>query len=308
VVDAARPKEDVSEFVWQRLPPASPADIASRHERHHRSARGQPSAPDPPAAGPGSGRAAADRAYLSGRLHHAWLLAGPRGIGKATLAYRFARFLFSPSRSRRPSPRRRNSLDVAPEDPAAKLVAARSHPDLLVVQRAIDPRRPIKSGKDKIAQLKSSISVEDSRDASHFFSLSPAMGGWRVCIVDAADDLNADAANALLKVLEEPPARSVFVIVAHAPGRLLATIRSRCIRLDLKPLATGRWSRCWALAAAPRHFAGRACRHRRAVPGQPRPGAQSHRLARRAAVPQVPGRGTRPPPFARPACSRSPAT
>jgi DNA polymerase III subunit delta' len=167
-------------------------------------------------------------AYLSGRLHHAWLLAGPRGIGKATLAYRFARFLFShPDPAAFSAPP--HNLDVAPKHPAVALVTARSHPDLLVVQRAFDP---------KIERLKSAISVEVSREASHFFSLSPAMGGWRVCIVDAADDLNGEAANALLKILEEPPARSVFVIVAHAPGRLLATIRSRCIKLDLKPLAT----------------------------------------------------------------------
>jgi DNA polymerase III delta prime subunit len=108
-------------------------------------------------------------------------------------------------------------------------VAARSHPDLLVVERTID---------QKTERLRSLVRVEDARQASHFFSLSPAMGGWRVCIVDAADDLGSDAANSLLKMLEEPPTRSVFLMVAHAPGRLLATIRSRSIRLDLKPLAT----------------------------------------------------------------------
>lgn len=166
-------------------------------------------------------------AYLSGRMHHAWLLAGPRGIGKATLAYRFARFLFSrPKPSASDTPR---SLDVAPESLPGKLVAARSHPDLLVVERAFD---------HKTERLKSVISVEDSREASQFFSLSPAMGGWRICIVDAADDLHAESANSLLKIIEEPPARSVFLIVAHSPGRLLATIRSRSIKLDLKPLAS----------------------------------------------------------------------
>jgi DNA polymerase III subunit delta' len=166
-------------------------------------------------------------AWQSGRLHHAWLLAGPRGLGKATLAYRFARFLFTHPTPGSDTPQ---SLEVAPEATAAKLVAARSHPDLLVVERAIDR---------KTERLRSAISVEDSREAGQFFSLSPAMGGWRICIVDAADDLNRDAANSLLKVVEEPPARSVFLIVTHAPGRLLATIRSRSIRLDLKPLATG---------------------------------------------------------------------
>jgi DNA polymerase III subunit delta' len=167
-------------------------------------------------------------AWASGRMHHAWLLAGPRGIGKATLAYRFARFLFThPDPMTGDAPQ---SLEVPAEAPAAALVAARSHPDLLVVERTID---------QKTERLRSQVRVEDARQASHLFSLSPAMGGWRVCIVDAADDLNSDSANSLLKILEEPPARSVFLIVAHAPGRLLATIRSRSIRLDLKPLATG---------------------------------------------------------------------
>jgi DNA polymerase III subunit delta' len=166
-------------------------------------------------------------AHASGRLHHAWLLAGPRGIGKATLAYRFARYLFDNPAP--PAPGTREGLEVAPDAAAAKLVAARSHPDLLVVERTIN---------EKTERLKSAIGVEDAREASQFFSLSPAMGGWRICIVDAADDLGSDAANSLLKVLEEPPTRSVFLMVAHAPGRLLATIRSRSIRLDLKPLAT----------------------------------------------------------------------
>jgi DNA polymerase-3 subunit delta' len=167
-------------------------------------------------------------AWASGRMHHAWLLAGPRGIGKATLAYRFARFLFThPDPAAGDSPQ---SMEVAPDAPAAALVAARSHPDLLVIERTIN---------EKTERLRSQVRVEDARKASHFFSLSPAMGGWRVCIVDAADDLNSESANSLLKVLEEPPSRSMFLIVAHAPGRLLATIRSRSIRLDLKPLATG---------------------------------------------------------------------
>ncbi|HUE46382.1 MAG TPA: DNA polymerase III subunit delta' [Aestuariivirgaceae bacterium] len=165
-------------------------------------------------------------AWGSGRMHHAWLLAGPRGIGKATLAYRFARFLFTHPDAAGDAPR---SLDVPPDAPAAALVAARSHPDLLVVERTID---------EKKERLRSQVRVEDAREVSHFFSLTPAMGGWRVCIVDAADDLNSESANSLLKVLEEPPSRSVFLIVAHAPGRLLATIRSRSIRLDLKPLDT----------------------------------------------------------------------
>jgi DNA polymerase III subunit delta' len=246
-------------------------------------------------------------AFMSGRLHHAWLLAGPRGIGKATLAYRFARFLLAhrdPTSLTAPP----HSLDVAPEEAAAKLVAARSHPDLLVVQRAIDSKKdPIKSGKDRIAQLRTSISVEDSRDASHFFSLSPAMGGWRVCIVDAADDLNADAANALLKVLEEPPARSVFVIVAHAPGRLLATIRSRCIKLNLEPLATEAVVEVLgSIAAASKTLADKTPADELAAIAalsQGSPGRALNLIGSQGArlFLKFQGVATRPPPFARPA-------
>jgi DNA polymerase-3 subunit delta' len=118
-------------------------------------------------------------------------------------------------------------LDLGPDDPVSQLVAARSHPDVMVVERSLNP---------KTGRLQGITNVDEARAAAHFFSLTPAMGGWRLCIVDAADDLNREAANALLKVLEEPPARSAFLIVSHAPGQLLATIRSRCIRLDLKPL------------------------------------------------------------------------
>lgn len=168
-------------------------------------------------------------AYLSGRMHHAWLLAGPRGIGKATLAYRFAKFVLrhpDAATLRRDPP---NGLDVAAGDPVSRLVNARSHPDLLILQRAVN----LETGR-----LKSGIAVDEAHEVRQFFQRTPAMGGWRICIVDPADELNKVAANALLKVLEEPPARSAFLIVSHAPGQLLATIRSRCIRLDVKPLSS----------------------------------------------------------------------
>lgn len=178
------------------------------------------------------GHAAAEAALLaahaSGKLHHAWLLSGPRGVGKATLAYRFARFLLG-----RPAGGggffAEESLDVDPQAPAAQLIAARSHPDLLVIERSLD-----RDGK----RLKAQISAEDARAATEFFSLTPAMGGHRICIVDAADDLNPTAANALLKILEEPPRSALFLLVSHSPGRLLPTIRSRAIGLGLSPLAT----------------------------------------------------------------------
>jgi DNA polymerase-3 subunit delta' len=156
-------------------------------------------------------------------LHHAWLIAGPRGIGKATLAYRFARFLLHVPTFVADA----HSLHVDPDHPAARKVAAGSHADLFVVERALDPRT---------GRLKSETGVDIARLAADFFSRSAAEGGWRVCIVDTADDLNLESANALLKILEEPPARSVFLLVANRPGRLLRTIRSRCVQLSLKPL------------------------------------------------------------------------
>lgn len=165
------------------------------------------------------------RRVQSKRLHHAWLITGPRGIGKATLAYRLARFLLDCPDPE--SARARRDLSVDPESHAARWMASGSHPALHVVERAFDV---------KSSRLKSEIGVDDSRKTGAFFSRTAGDGGWRVAIVDAADDLNTESANALLKTLEEPPHRSVFLLVSHCPGRLLATIRSRCLRLDLQPL------------------------------------------------------------------------
>lgn len=150
-----------------------------------------------------------------GRLHHAWLLCGVEGLGKATFAYRAARRLLgsAPDAGRGP-------LGTRPDDPVSRLVSAQSHPDLLVLERLVE------GGKTK-----KSISVDQARDLPEFFSKSPSQAEYRVAIIDAADDLNINAANALLKILEEPPERGVLFLVAHAPGRLLATIRSRCRRL-----------------------------------------------------------------------------
>jgi DNA polymerase-3 subunit delta' len=166
------------------------------------------------------------QAYRSGRLHHAWLIAGPRGIGKATLAYRFARFLLHTSAA---LPQKdAASLHVDPDHPVARRTAAGSHADLFVVERRFDPRT---------GRLKTETGVDIARMASDFFSRSAGEGGWRVCIVDTADDLNLESANALLKSLEEPPSRSIFLLVANRPGMLLRTIRSRCIDLHLEPLS-----------------------------------------------------------------------
>jgi DNA polymerase-3 subunit delta' len=166
------------------------------------------------------------QSFQSGRLPHAWLISGPRGIGKATLAYRFARFLLTGGSD--------GGLFCGPSDLAVpenstvfRRVATLAHPDLRVVERSVNER----TGK-----LRTEIVVDDVRDLSHFLRLTPSDGGWRIAIVDAADEMNRNAANALLKILEEPPDNSVLLVVSHAPGRLLPTIRSRCRKLMLKPL------------------------------------------------------------------------
>jgi len=160
----------------------------------------------------------------SGRLHHAWLIGGAQGIGKATLAYRVARTVLDPRKIRDPHIA---SLDVAPDAAASRQVAALSHPNLSVLRRA--------PATDKKA-ASSTIPVDAVRRALGMFGSTAADGGYRVCIVDSAEDLTISSANALLKVIEEPPPRSLFLIVSHAPQRVLPTIRSRCRRLLLRPL------------------------------------------------------------------------
>ena len=165
------------------------------------------------------GQAGAEAAFLHalerGRLHHAWLLAGPEGVGKATFAFRAARRLLGAA----PDPSH-GPLGASPDDPICRQVAARSHPDLMVLQRHTEDGKPRKS-----------IPVDEARALPEFFSKSPATAPYRVAIIDAADDLNVNAANAVLKTLEEPPPRGVLLLVTHSPGGLLATIRSRCRRL-----------------------------------------------------------------------------
>jgi DNA polymerase III subunit delta' len=166
-------------------------------------------------------------AQQSGRLHHAWLLAGPRGIGKATLAWRFARFLLSGEGESSLFGGRPESLEVATDAPGRALVDARSHPDLFHLRRTLNP---------DTGRMRAEIAVDDVRELGAFMHMTPAMGKWRVAIVDAADEMNRNSANAVLKILEEPPPNAVLLMVAHAPGRLLPTIRSRCRRLALQPL------------------------------------------------------------------------
>lgn len=166
-------------------------------------------------------------AYGSQRFHHAWLIGGPKGIGKATLAFRFARFALAHPDRFSPAVAAAESLAVAPEHPVARQVAAGAHPNILHLRRPWD---------DKGKRFKQALPVEEVRRTVSFFGTTASGAGWRICIVDAADDMNASSANALLKILEEPPANSLFLVLSHAPGRLLPTIRSRCRRLDLMPL------------------------------------------------------------------------
>src|SRR5580700_11110656 len=151
-------------------------------------------------------------AFQSGRLHHAWLLAGPRGIGKATLAWRFARFLLSGEGEGSLFSGGPESLDVPADAPGRSLVDARSHPDLFHLRRTLNP---------DTGRMRAEIAVDDVRELGAFMHMTPAMGKWRVAIVDAADEMNRNSANAVLKILEEPPANAVLLMVAHAPGRLL---------------------------------------------------------------------------------------
>jgi len=166
-------------------------------------------------------------AYREGRLAHAWLIGGPRGVGKATLAWRFARFVLANPDPAAAAVREARDLYVEPSRPAARLVAQLAHPDFALIRREWQPATK---------KLASEISVEAVRLGLQVFQLSAAFGGWRIAIVDSAEDLNRNSANALLKMVEEPPQRSLILIVSHRPGQVLATIRSRCRRLRLDPL------------------------------------------------------------------------
>jgi DNA polymerase III subunit delta' len=162
------------------------------------------------------------RAIASGRLAHGWLLTGPPGVGKATLAFRFARALLAG----------RGAVDaqlsMRQDQPVFRQVAQGVHPDLTVLEAAHDPRT---------GRVRSEITVDAVRTATASLQVTAAAGGYRVVVVDGAELMNRNAANALLKTLEEPPARAVLILVSDRPGALAATIRSRCAKLRLSPLA-----------------------------------------------------------------------
>ena len=187
-------------------------------------------APHPRATAVLFGHAAAEAAllaaYRSGRMPHGILIAGPKGIGKATLAYRIARFVLS-----HPDPGAKDvqdavSLKVDPTSPVARRIAAQAQPDFLVVERTVNER----------GVLRNQIAVDDIRRTVPFFGSTAGEGGWRITIVDAVDDLNRSGANALLKVLEEPPKRGLLLLIAHSTARVPPTLRSRCRIIAIRPL------------------------------------------------------------------------
>ncbi len=166
-------------------------------------------------------------AYRSGRLPHAWLIGGPPGIGKATLAYRMARYVLAHPDPAAPAVQAATSLAISDDHAVARRVAAQGHPNLLVLERTVGD-----TGK-----LRTRIAVDDVRKSVDFFGQTAGEGGWRIAIVDSVDELNAQSANALLKVLEEPPPRALLLLISHAQGRVLPTIRSRCRMLTLRSLS-----------------------------------------------------------------------
>lgn len=177
------------------------------------------------------GHQAAEKAFFeahtSGCLHHAWLITGPRGIGKATFAFRAAKFLMNPPDEDLIETPAKADLSTDPAAPTVSKISHGSHGQLLHLTRAWNRDRK-RFGQD--------LTVDTIRKTTSFFGSTAAEGGWRIAIIDAADDMNASASNALLKILEEPPKQSLFFVICHRPGRLLPTIRSRCRHLPLRPL------------------------------------------------------------------------
>ena len=164
-------------------------------------------------------------AWRSGKLHHAWILSGPRGIGKATLAYQFARFVLAGGSQESGE---NGPLFVARDHPVFCRIASGGHADFMIIER---------SANEKSGKRRTEIVVDDVRRIGRLVSLTPGEGLWRAVIVDGAEDMNRNAANAILKYLEEPPPLTLFLLVSHAPTRLLPTVRSRCRSLTMRPLA-----------------------------------------------------------------------
>ncbi len=163
-------------------------------------------------------------AWAARRLHHAWLLAGPKGVGKASFALAAARRVLADAAGPQSQ---LSGLATADDHPIVRLITAGSHPDMRWLQRVVN---------EKTGNLNRNITIKQVRGLAALFDLSPSLSSWRVAVIDTMDELEPGAANALLKMLEEPPPNSIFLLVSHAPGRLLPTIRSRCRRLDFQAL------------------------------------------------------------------------
>lgn len=184
-------------------------------------------------------------AWKNNTLHNSWLFCGIEGIGKSTLAYKFARFILSADYNKKDS---YNNLDVSENASIFKLVSNNSHPDMKIIERDYtdtDRKKVIKSIKDgeqmsneELKGLKKSafIRIDDVRTINEFLSKRSGNDGWRVVVVDSIDDMNSASANAILKVLEEPPYKTLMLLISHNPNRLLPTIKSRCAKINLKPL------------------------------------------------------------------------
>ena len=182
-------------------------------------------------------------AFNTGRLHHAWLLTGPRGVGKATLAWAIARFLLATPDAGDDglfgAPPPPQTLQIDPDHPVARRIASGAEAGLKAITRSVN---------EKTNRLRNEIVVDDIRALANFFQLSAAEGGRRVVIIDCADELNTSAANALLKMLEEPPDRATLLLISHQPSRLLPTIRSRCRTLRLGTLGPDQMAEALAQA------------------------------------------------------------
>ena len=184
-------------------------------------------------------------AWKNGNLHQSWLISGIKGIGKATFAYRLARFLLSADESKKES---YMSLDVSPDSSTFRQISKGAHPDFKLLERGFlktEKQKIVKAIKDgnyltdeELGELKRSnvISVEDVRTVNEFLAKKSADGRWRVVLVDCADEMNSNSANAILKILEEPPAKTLMILISHNVNKLLPTIKSRCAKLELKPL------------------------------------------------------------------------
>ena len=236
-----------------------------------------------------AGHSLAERAlldsYRSDRLHHAWLIGGPQGVGKATLAWRFAKFLLAQSDGLQTSPLPAETLAVDPADAAVQRIVAGTHSDVVLLER---------QWNEKTKKLFSEIRVDDVRRTIGTFQRASSAGGYRVCIIDTAEDLNRSSANALLKLIEEPPPRSLFLILAHRPSQVMPTLLSRCRRLILSALepaevaaAVTRLGGEWA-ALSPDQIAAAAARSRGSV-GRALELLSGNRLEREAAVQTVLG-------------------